>query len=91
MTTVVIKSTEPIRPLTARLISLFSPESPPAAIAEKTSGAPLPRASKVTPAIDSEQLNLSEIASKAGDRYESDVEPRPQIAIAKRTNYKKAN
>lgn len=68
MTTVVMKKTDPISPLTANMTSLFSPESPPAAIAENTSGAPFPSASKVTPAIDSEHLNFSDIASKAGDK-----------------------
>lgn len=50
-TNVVIKNEDPISEATYK----FSPSSlPPAAIAANTSGAPLPKASKVTPASDSE-------------------------------------
>jgi len=46
-----MKKDEPIREATYK----FRPfSSPPAAIAAKTSGAPLPRAKRVTPARDSE-------------------------------------
>ena len=68
MTTVVMKKELPMRLLTMRKISPFSGESPAAAIAENTSGAPFPKASNVTPASDSEHLNFSEIASRAGER-----------------------
>ena len=66
ITTVMMKKEEPIKEDTCKL---RPDSSPPAAIAANTSGAPLPSASKVTPAMDSEQLNLSEMASKAGDKY----------------------
>ena len=36
-----------------------------------TSGAPAPKANKVTPASDSESLNVLEIFYKAGDRCSS--------------------
>ena len=39
-----------------------------AEIAEKTSGAPLPTASKETPANDSESLNFNVIYSRVGDK-----------------------
>ena len=78
MTTQEMKNEEPINEETCKL----SPSSsPPAAIDEKISGAPLPRANRVTPASDSEHDNLSEIASSAGERYESAVEPKFHIAM----------
>ena len=40
-----------------------------AAMAEKTSGAPFPNASRVTPANDSESPNFLLSASKDGDKY----------------------
>lgn len=61
-----MKNDEPIKEATCKLRP-FS--SPPAAIAANTSGAPLPRAKRVTPARDSEHYNLSEMASRAGERY----------------------
>lgn len=51
ITTVTMKKDEPINDATCRF---KPPSSPPAAIAAKTSGAPLPKANRVTPAIDSE-------------------------------------
>ena len=83
ITTVVMKKALPMRALTESMMSPFPSESPPAAIAEKTSGAPFPRASRVTPAKDSEQDSLSEMRSRAGERYESAVDPRLYIAIAR--------
>lgn len=66
ITKLTMKKDEPISEATCK----FKPfSSPPAAIAAKTSGAPFPKAKRVTPARDSEQENLSEIASKAGERY----------------------
>ena len=86
ITTVVMNKQLPIKLLIKSMRSPFSGESPPAAIAENTSGAPLPKASSVTPANDSEHLNLSEMASKAGDRYESDVEPKVHTPIESKIN-----
>ena len=68
ITTEVIKKAEPIKQLTVKVMSPPSPPLP-ADIAAKTSGAPLPRARRVTPANDSEHENFSEMASKAGERY----------------------
>ena len=68
ITTVVMKKLLPTNADTDSIMSPFSAESPPAAIAEKTSGAPLPNARRVTPARDSERDSFSEIASRAGDR-----------------------
>ena len=45
-------------------------------IEENTSGAPLPKARNVTPANDSEILNLSVIYSSEGLRYSSAVDER---------------
>ena len=83
ITIVVMKKELPIRALTESMMSPLPSESPPAAMAEKTSGAPLPRARRVTPAKDSEQDSLSEIRSRAGERYESAVDPKLYIAITR--------
>lgn len=85
MTTQVIKRAEPDRALTISKRSLGSPP-PPAEMAANTSGAPFPRARSVTPARDSEHDNFSEIASRAGERYKSAVEPRLYMARAKKIN-----
>lgn len=45
-----------------------------AAIDENTSGAPLPNASKVTPAKEFDKLNLKVKVSKAGDKKSSAVD-----------------
>ena len=66
---VVMKNALPIRELTESRMAPLSAESPPAATAEKTSGAPFPRARRVTPARDSLHENLIETASKHGERY----------------------
>lgn len=51
ITKLTMKKEEPIKEATCK----FRPDSsPPAAIAANTSGAPLPRANRVTPARDSE-------------------------------------
>lgn len=85
ITTVVMNNAEPVRADTVRRMSDLSP--PPAAeMAAKTSGAPFPSASKVTPARDSEKCKRSEMCSKAGDRYKSAVEPKLYMAIAKNKN-----
>lgn len=68
MTTVVMKKEDPTSAVTESMMSPFSAESPPAAMAENTSGAPFPSANKVTPARDSLQESFSEIASKDGER-----------------------
>lgn len=81
MTTHVMKRAEPARALTWRLTA--ASVLPPADMDANTSGAPLPRAKSVTPARDSEQLSLSEITSKAGDKYKSAVDPRLYIAAIK--------
>ena len=67
MTTHVIKRADPDRALTISNRSEGSPP-PPAEMAAKTSGAPFPRASSVTPARDSEHDSFSEMASNAGER-----------------------
>ena len=85
MTTQVTKRAEPDRALTISKRSLGSPP-PPAEMAANTSGAPFPRARSVTPARDSEHDNFSEIASRAGERYKSAVEPRLYMARAKKIN-----
>lgn len=68
MTTVVMKSDEPNNGL-IELIALSSPDE----IDEKTSGAPFPKARRVTPASDSGILNFTVINSSAGDKYSSAV------------------
>jgi hypothetical protein len=85
MTTQVIKRAEPDRALTISKRSLGSPP-PPAEMAANTSGAPFPRARSVTPARDSEHDSFSEMASRAGERYKSAVEPRLYMARAKKIN-----
>jgi hypothetical protein len=54
-------------------------------IEEKTSGAPLPKARNVTPANDSEILNLSVIYSSEGHRYSSAVDERIYISKNSKT------
>ena len=68
MTTVVMKREDPNRGL-IELIALSSPED----IEENTSGAPFPKASRVTPARDSGMPNYTVMYSSAGDRYSSAV------------------
>ena len=51
------------------------------AIAEKTSGAPFPNASNVTPAKESDNLNRLVIVSSAGERYSSAVDANVYIPI----------
>ena len=58
----------------SELAALYAAEE--AAIDEKMSGAPLPRARSVTPASDSDNLNLIVTNSRAGDRYKSAVDAR---------------
>lgn len=83
MTTQVMKRADPERALTiSKRSSGFPP--PPAEMAANTSGAPFPRARSVTPARDSEHESFSEIASNAGERYKSAVEPRLYMAKAKK-------
>jgi len=53
-----------------------------AEMAEKTSGAPLPRAKSVTPARDSEIFILTVRNSREGDRYSSAVEERLYMNIS---------
>lgn len=75
ITTVQIKNVPPIKMHTGWLASrdVLPLGSPAAAIEPNTSGAPLPKARRVTPASDSLQLNLSVINSKHGERYASAV------------------
>lgn len=84
ITTVEMNRADPNRLAMSKLISPSF--VPPAEKAANTSGAPLPSASKVTPARLSEQLNLSEIVSKAGERYVSAVEAKLYMAIPKKSN-----
>ena len=58
---------------TSNILDL-QPTDQTADIAEKQSGAPLPNASKVTPASDSGIPNVIVIFSSAGDKYSSAVE-----------------
>ena len=81
MTQQEIKNTAPNRLLIIKVI--VSGVVPPAEIAAKQSGAPLPRASSVTPARLSEQPSFTEMVSSAGERYMSAVEPRVYIAITR--------
>ena len=75
ITTVQIKKVPPIKIQTGWFASrdALLLGSPAAAIDPNTSGAPFPKASNVTPANDSLQLNLSVINSKHGERYASAV------------------
>ena len=84
VTTVEMKTAEPTRALMERssFSVSWSPELDPdwaAAIAEKTSGAPFPKARRVTPASDSDSLNFMTIYSSEGDKYSSAVEARLYI------------
>ena len=70
---------EPIRELTLnnefpRLFELAGCQESDAEIAENTSGAPFPKARRVTPAKDSDILNLKVSCSSDGDKYMSAVE-----------------
>ena len=85
MTTVEMNRAEPKSPDMSRLI--LDSVVPPAEMAEKTSGPPFPRANNVTPARLSEQENLSEIVSSAGDKYASAVEAKLYIAIPRINSY----
>lgn len=83
MTIVEIKNAEPMRPHVDRValprsVSEFAwlCAADDAAIEENMSGAPLPRAKRVTPANDSDILNLMVTNSSAGDRYRSAVDAR---------------
>ena len=66
----VITKVPPRITLKLLVASLPSSGSPPvaAAIAEKTSGAPFPKARKVTPASESLSPNFVVIVSRAGER-----------------------
>jgi len=82
-TTQVMKNVPPIITLTLLValatypgLLLFA-----AAIAEKTSGAPFPKARSVTPASESLHPNLVVMVSKDGDKYISAVEARLYIAM----------
>ena len=70
ITTVQMKKVPPTNMQTALFASRPDESSPaPAAAMEpKTSGAPFPKASKVTPAKDSGMLNLSTKNSRHGER-----------------------
>lgn len=57
-----------------------------AEIEEKTSGAPLPNAIKVTPASDSDILNLLTIYSMEGDKYSSAVDAKLYIKMKSKSN-----
>lgn len=72
-TTPVTKIPPPQRAPTAKNIPPF--ELPAAEREEITSGAPFPRASNVTPANDSENPNVDDNFSRAGDRNPSAVDP----------------
>jgi len=57
-----------------------------AAIEEKTSGAPLPNAIRVTPASDSDILNLLTIYSMEVDKYSSEVDAKLYIEMKSKSN-----
>jgi len=57
-----------------------------AEIEEKTSGAPLPNAIKVTPASDSDILNLLTIYSMEVDKYSSEVDAKLYIKMKSKSN-----
>lgn len=48
-----------------------------------TSGAPLPKARSVTPAMDSESPHVTVMRSRLGERYRSAVDARLYIAMTK--------
>ena len=54
---------------------------------ENTSGAPFPKARRVTPASDWEIFRCLEILAKMGDRQASAVDPRTQKHVYKAINY----
>jgi hypothetical protein len=72
-------------PKTTQLTKIAPPKSPPidketlsffaARIEEKTSGAPFPKANKLTPAIVGESFKVSAILARAGEKYWSAVDP----------------
>ena len=72
-TTLVMKKVPPTM-MDIDFVAAASSMSDTAAMAAKTSGAPLPRAKRVTPASDSGILNASTIASSDGDKYSSAVD-----------------
>ena len=84
-TTVEMNKVDPTRlQILSKVLSGFGiPSSPPllADIAAKTSGAPLPSASRVTPASDSEIFSLLVMNSSAGDKYSSAVDDRLYMKI----------
>ena len=85
-----MKKEDPSR--TAMAISMPS-RSPPCA-ADKdanTSGAPPPKARSVTPAKDSDSLNVFDICCKEGDRNSSAVKLSRKKAIPSAINYKTKN
>ena len=84
ITTHEMNNAEPTKALTCKLTD--DSVVPPADNEAKTSGAPLPSASNVTPARDSEQLSFSDITSRAGDKYISAVDPKLYIAIPRKIN-----
>ena len=61
--------------------SLSGVDDSAADIEEKTSGAPLPNAIRVTPASDSDILNLVTINSIEGDKYSSAVDAKLYIKM----------
>ena len=66
--------------------SVSGVEESAAEIEEKTSGAPLPNAIKVTPASDSDILNLLTIYSMEGDKYSSAVDAKLYIKMKSKIN-----
>ena len=66
--------------------SVSGVEESAADIEEKTSGAPLPKAINVTPASDSDILNLLTIYSMEGDKYSSAVEAKLYMKIKSKIN-----
>lgn len=82
MTHVIMKNVEPRRALAAAPLSPMKSEVEALVadeaddILEKISGAPLPKASSVTPASDSEMPVMRVSLSSEGDRYSSAVSPR---------------
>ena len=69
-TTVEMNNADPVRALILNRVAFLSSGllSDTAEMAEKTSGAPLPKARRVTPASDSESPNLMVINSRDGDK-----------------------
>ena len=65
----------------------MSSEEAAEAIAAKTSGAPLPKARRVTPASDSGMRKVTVIVSSAGERYSLAVEPKLYMNTYSRKHY----